>query len=66
MKSLGWPLSKKAGLAWSMRWRRDIGKLHDWQVSGNNQQKALKFHKIYQRIHRDNDKRQCNTRELMK
>jgi hypothetical protein len=33
MKSLGWPLSKKAGLAWSMRWRRDIGKLHDWQVS---------------------------------
>jgi hypothetical protein len=49
-----------------MRWRRDIGKLHDWQVSGNNQQKALKFHKIYQRIHRDNDKRQCNTRELMK
>ncbi|MDP2180263.1 hypothetical protein [Methylicorpusculum sp.] len=33
---------------------------------GANQQKALKFHRIYQRIRRDNDKRQCNTRDLMK
>jgi hypothetical protein len=32
---------------------------------GDNQQKALKFHRIYLCIHPDNDKGHCNSRKLM-